>query len=96
MATLLVMILSSCLGEDEFQYRYDEQLCAWRAECFSESFDICMDEAGEAWEGTECEFDRGNARECLKGVEKLDCPGNEGESGLPFACDRVWDCFGVE
>lgn len=89
---LLVALLAGCLGEDGFQARYDEQLCAWRADCFGDGFESCLDAAADDWSSTGCAFDREAARDCLKDLEFMDCPGEHEDAGLPYACAEVWTC----
>lgn len=92
MILTLWALLSGCMGEDRFQARYDEEVCAWRADCFGDSFETCLDAAAEDWDGSGCDFDRQEARQCLKDLKRMDCPGGSGDAGLPPACAQVWTC----
>lgn len=92
MILMLPLLLAACLGEEEFQQRYDEELCLWREDCFGDDPEECLNEAEAVQFDPGCEFDRQAAKDCLKGLEKMDCPGSSSGSGLPYECVEVWDC----
>lgn len=92
MTLILLGLLAGCMGEDRFQARYDEELCLWRADCFGDDFELCLDESAEDWSGSGCEFNRGEAKQCLKELKYMDCPTETWDAGLPLACGLVWEC----
>jgi hypothetical protein len=70
----------------------------WKADCYDTDYDPCISDAENNWEPVDesCSYDSDNAKECLAGLEQLECPADletEDESfGFPSACDAVWDC----
>lgn len=97
--TLVLLMLMACgPSESQFQRKADREVCLWKQACFDADYDVCMAEAEAAFEApSECDYDRGAAKACVKGLKKLDCPADgdlfdRHDVGMPPECAEVWDC----
>ena len=97
--TLTWLILVVCAPEEQaFRTNADMAICDWKADCYSADHAECLDDAEGSWEEVDpaCEYDARMGRECLSGLEQLECPetlADEGKDfGFPSACDEVWFC----
>jgi len=90
---LAFLLLTSCAyPQEKFREEADAAVCAWQADCFATAEEDCETQAEASWEPPDeaCDYDPGEARDCARGLEDLECP--EGEPVFPEACDRVWVC----
>lgn len=90
----LLLGLMGCMTEQRFRDDADAATCAWQEDCFDADPQTCMQEAEAAWSGIDgdCDFHRSKARRCVRQLERLACPSEQGGGAMPAACDAVWDC----
>ncbi|MCB9779525.1 MAG: hypothetical protein H6742_13260 [Alphaproteobacteria bacterium] len=97
MIPLLLLLVGCGPTEAQFQKRADREVCLWKQGCFGEDYDVCMEEAAAGYEPpSQCDYDRHAAKQCVKGLKRLDCPNDgdlfEHDVGMPPECAEVWDC----
>ncbi|MCB9764602.1 MAG: hypothetical protein H6739_32810 [Alphaproteobacteria bacterium] len=99
---LLLMGLTACYTEPEYDEDYDEVFCEHMLSCSDAAVkevlpygdvDECVDYRGalildEDAEAPICAFDPSAARDCIREMRQMSCEAFEG-SDYPSACDRV-------
>ncbi len=95
MIAALLLLVGCGMSEARFQRRADEETCAWMHDCFGDNYDACLSDAEASWAGIDtsnCSYDPGAARDCVDGLEELDCPQDDDDAGFPYVCTEVWAC----
>ncbi len=91
--TLLLML--ACTDQEQFRVQADAATCEWKESCFGEDFDTCVEDAEQQFETTGCFFEEQEARQCVRALERMECPTSEQpEPAFPEVCTRVWTCPG--
>ena len=84
-------------AQQRFLDDYADALCAKHVECgySSEFWDPCVPWGDFDDDGFECDFDRSAGRECVEGVEDLQCDPNADfvDAGMISSCFEVWECW---
>jgi len=92
------LLLLACLAEEDFRVEADAAVCDWKADCYGEVYQDCVDDAAGSADPVDddCAYVPRQAQQCLTGLEELACPealeDPEEDFGFPSACDEVWDC----
>jgi len=90
----VALLLGGCMSEAEYRERSDAAACAWLDDCFDDDYGECLQDAESAWEPmpASCTYQPSQARKCVRRLERLDCPSDDGGVELPAACDDVYAC----
>lgn len=97
-SVLIVTVALTACGYSESDYVNDEveASCAFTVACYPglyDSMDDCVETAVGVLAVTGCVFDSEAARECVDGIEAMDCPEDGAVPPFPPACDAVYgDC----
>jgi len=51
-----------------------------------------LETAEDQLETTGCLFEEQAARQCVRGLERMECPEEGGAPVFPEVCERVWTC----
>ena len=82
-----LLALGACgMSEDKFADKFAEAYCDQISEC---GVDIDCPEAGGTEVPDTCEYDKGNAKDCING--EWGCDDNDFPT-IPDACANVYDC----
>jgi hypothetical protein len=89
----LAMMVGCGYSESKYEDESLEAVCDWLVECFQlfDTVDTCISES-ETVELDDCwEYDGGNAKDCVDGLQELTCDDTE----VPAVCADVYsdeDC----
>jgi len=95
---MILLLLACGLPQDRFQDRFqdkaNEATCAWKADCYGEDYDACLQEAAQTTppDMDGCTYDAVAARQCVHDLWRVPCPADGQEPTFPVACAGVWTC----
>ena len=93
---MILLFLAACAyPEGEFEADLDAVMCEWRSDCYGDSYGQCLADAQASWDGqsASCSYDQRAARDCVRGMRRMDCPFDGVDPAFPPACDQVWTCL---
>jgi len=99
LATSLVALTACGMSEDKYNEESIRLSCEFIIECYADlelydSVDACITELTDELQdpASGCEYDSKAAKDCLSGLEDLECPAEGETPTTPVACDEVYVC----
>jgi hypothetical protein len=91
---MMLLLALACTDDMEFRVEADAATCEWKSDCYGEDFNTCVETAEDQFETTGCFFEEQEARQCIRGLERMECPVEGAAPVFPEVCERVWTCPG--